>query len=141
MRTAIDTNILSALFSGEPAAHVLATRLEQAKGEGGLALAPAVYAELLAYPGMTQTFLENFLTTTGITVDFALEPAIWREAGIRFARYAQRRRTSDTSSNDSTPKRLLADFLIGAHALGQADRLFTLDPARYQLDFPELHLL
>jgi predicted nucleic acid-binding protein len=35
---------------------------------------------------------------------------------------------------------LLPDFLIAAHALLRADRLMTLDPARYQQDFPELRL-
>ena len=35
------------------------------------------------------------------------------------------------------PKRLLADFIIGSHALAQADRFMTLDPKRYERDFPE----
>jgi predicted nucleic acid-binding protein len=38
-------------------------------------------------------------------------------------------------------KRLLADFIIGSHALAQADRLMTLDPKRYRQDFPELKLI
>jgi predicted nucleic acid-binding protein len=36
---------------------------------------------------------------------------------------------------------LLADFLIGAHALVQADQLLTLDSTRYSQDFPEVRLL
>jgi len=36
---------------------------------------------------------------------------------------------------------LLVDFLIGAHALVQADRLMTLDAKRYQRDFPELKII
>jgi len=33
---------------------------------------------------------------------------------------------------------LLADFIVGAHALTRSDRLLTLDPSRYSRDFPEL---
>jgi predicted nucleic acid-binding protein len=38
-------------------------------------------------------------------------------------------------------KRLLGDFIVGAHALLQADRLMTFDPKRYKSHFPELKLL
>jgi predicted nucleic acid-binding protein len=34
----------------------------------------------------------------------------------------------------------MVDFLIGAHALLQADRLFTLDPKIYEQDFPEVRM-
>jgi predicted nucleic acid-binding protein len=36
---------------------------------------------------------------------------------------------------------LLSDFVMGAHAMLQADRFITLDPRRYSQDFPELKLL
>jgi len=137
VRTAIDSNILSALWSKEPLAASIATRLGAAKDDGALLIAPVVYAELLAYPGATESFLEKFLSDTGVTAEFDLQEAVWKEAGRRFARYASRRRRS----GHGNPKRLLADFLIGAHALVQADRFMTLDLARYRQDFPELKII
>jgi predicted nucleic acid-binding protein len=38
-------------------------------------------------------------------------------------------------------RRLLVDFLIGAHAELRAERLLTLDPSRYTQDFPALRLM
>ena len=137
MRTSIDTNVLSALWSGEPPAMELAQKLGEAKTEGGLIVGALVYAELLVHPKATESFVNQFLADTGIVVDFELQKPVWLEAGRRFARYAkQRRKTSRAGA-----KRLLADFIIGSHALKQADRLMTLDPKRYQRDFPELKLL
>jgi predicted nucleic acid-binding protein len=70
-------------------------------------------------------------------VDFDLEESVWLDAGRRFARYANQRR----KSGDKEPKRLLADFLVGSHALLQADRLMSLDATRYRQCFPELRLV
>jgi len=137
VRTAIDSNILSALWSKESLAGSIARQLGEAKGDGALLMAPVVYVELLAYPGATESFLKNFLADTGVTVEFDLQEAVWKEAGRRFARYAGRR----SKSGHGNPKRLLADFLIGAHALVQADCLMTLDVTRYRQDFPELRLV
>jgi predicted nucleic acid-binding protein len=137
MRTAIDTNVLSALWSLEPSASDIAKNLGNLKTEGGLVVGAPVYAELLAFPKATESFVNNFLSETGITVDFEFQQTVWLEAGRRFARYANRR----GKSTRQHPKRLLADFLIGSHALAQADRLMTLDPKRYSRDFPELKLI
>jgi predicted nucleic acid-binding protein len=137
VRTSIDTNILSALWSNEPSAANIPGRLGEAKGHGALLIAPVVYAELLAYPKATESFVEGFLSDTGITVDFELQKSVWVDAGRRFARYAIQRR----KSGHGEPNRLLADFLIGSHALLQADRLMSLDPTRYQQYFPELKLI
>lgn len=137
MRTAIDTNILSALWSSEPSARNIPQQLGEAKSLGALLIAPVVYAELLAYPKATESFVSNFLSETGIAVDFDLDESVWVDAGRRFARYANQRRKSGHGES----KRLLADFLIGSHALLQADRLMSMDTARYRQHFPDLKLV
>ena len=136
MRTSVDTNILSALWSNEPGAADIAKRLSEAKQLGALLVSGVVYAELLAYPRASEEFVKGFFAQTGISLDLQFEDAVWSEAGTRFARYANRRRRAEHEG----PKRLLADFLVGAHALIQAERLMTLDPVRYRQDFPELQL-
>jgi hypothetical protein len=137
LRTAIDTNVFSSIWSGEPTSRELAARLGAARLEGALLISPAVFAELHAYPGATHIFVANFLKQTSVVVDFRLEEEVWIETGKRFARYAARRRESQGNG----PRRLLADFLVGAHALVQADRLMTLDAKMYQQNFPEVRLI
>lgn len=137
MRTAIDSNVISAIWSGESTGREMVTKMGLAAEQGALLVCSAVFAELLAYPGATPEFVDRFLATTGIAVDYHLEPTVWLEAGIRFARYAIRRRQSSVSG----PRRILADYLIGSHALIQADCLMTLDPRVYQLDYPEIRLV
>jgi hypothetical protein len=137
MRTAIDANVISAIWSGEKSAEKATVQLGEARMEGALVISPFVFAELLAYPGATEAYVRAFIEATGVVVDYKLEERVWIETGLRLARYAARRRKSAGVG----PRRLLADFLIGAHALVQADRLLTLDPTVYRQDFPELRLL
>jgi hypothetical protein len=137
MRTAIDSNIFSSIWSKEPTAEKVIEALGRAKQEGALLLSPFAFAELHAHPNVAISFIRPFLDATGVVIDCKLEERIWTEAGTRFARYAARRRQATGEGS----RRVLADFLIGAHALVQADRLLTLDPKVYRQDFPELRLL
>jgi predicted nucleic acid-binding protein len=137
MKTAIDTNVISAIWSAEPSAEKLVAMLERSSHMGGLTVSAPAYSELLAYPGATPEFLDGFLASSRAVVDFRLDEAIWREAGLRFGKYAERRRSSPAGG----PRRLLADFIIGAHALLHADRLLTLDVDLYARDFPDLKLI
>ena len=137
MRTAIDTNVISALWSGEPLAAKIAGELAQAQAQGGLVICGAVYAELLAHPSATPSFVDSFLSDTKVFVDFGSDEALWRMAASGFATYAQRRRRS----GGGLPKRLLVDFLVAAHASLRADRLMTLDAERYERDFPKLRIV
>ena len=137
MRTAIDTNVFSAIWSKEPSVPVLLAKLSLAKSEGALLICPAVFAELHAYPGASASFINGMLEATAVTVDFQLDETVWAEAGRRYMSYSVRRRAIPGDS----PRRILTDFLIGAHALVRAERLLTLDAGIYQRNFPELKLM
>lgn len=100
-------------------------------------ISPVVFAELHAYPGATGAFLQEFLERTAVQIDSHLDASVWTETAQRFAAYSARRRAAKGDS----PRRLLTDFLVGAHALVQADRFLTLDTRMYERNFPELHLL
>jgi predicted nucleic acid-binding protein len=96
-----------------------------------------VYCELLAYPSAARDFVQEFLSETGIVVDFLLDEQVWQRAANAFVSYCQRRRKSGGGS----PKRMLVDFVIAAHAMLRADRLMTVDAIRYERDFPNLKLV
>ena len=136
MRTALDTNILSAIWSNEPSARQIAKCLSAANRDGAITLSAFAYSESLAHPHATTKFIQEFLHASGIKVEYAFPQNLWSLAGERFAQYADRRRTATSNQ----PRRILADFLLGAHALVQADRLMTLDTAFYERNFPELAL-
>lgn len=137
MKTALDSNILSSLWSAETSAPQVKRQLVKARAEGGIVICAPVYVELRAHPLMSPGLVDKLLAEADITVEFLLGEAVWRKAAEAFTAYAQRRRRSGST----TPKRLLPDFIIAAHALLRADSLFTLDPARYERDFPALKLL
>ncbi|MGB8579183.1 MAG: type II toxin-antitoxin system VapC family toxin [Candidatus Sulfotelmatobacter sp.] len=134
MRTALDTNILSLFWSGEPSAAAIADQLSMARSEGALVVSAPVFVELTAIPTGSAQRVEKLLEDMNIAVDFDLGEDVWRLAATSFAAYAFRRRRSGGGS----PKRLLADFVIAAHAVLRADRLMTRDMNLYALDFPTL---
>ncbi len=137
MRTALDTNILSLLWSGEPSATTIAAKLSKAHSQGALVVSAPVFVELAAMPTVNVQRVEELLAEMHIAVDFDLGEDAWRLAATSFAAYAMRRRRSGGGS----PKRLLADFGIAAHALLHADQLMTLDAKRYSQDFPKLRIV
>ena len=135
MTTAIDSNIIVALWDKDPTLSLAAqTALETAFNRGGLAVSAPAFAELMAAPGRTETFVSSFLEETGIVVEWELGEAVWRSAGRAFRSYAERRR----KQRDSGPRRILADFLIGAHAEKRGYRLLTLDERLYRAAFPSI---
>jgi predicted nucleic acid-binding protein len=135
MTTAVDTNVIIALWDKDPSLSLAAqTALEAAFSRGALVVAAPVFSELMAAPGRTETFLNSFLEDTGVAVDWNLDEDVWRSAGRAFQSYAERRR----KQRDSGSRRILADFLIGAHAFTRGYRLLTLDERLYRAAFPSL---
>jgi predicted nucleic acid-binding protein len=135
MTTAIDTNVIVALWDADPALSSPArAALEAAFSRGNLVVSAPVFAELMAAPGRSEEFIASFLEDTSIAVDWDLDEQIWKSAGLAFQRYVEKRRRQ----RDSGARRILADFLIGAHANLRGYRLLTLDAGLYRAAFPNL---
>ena len=138
MITAVDTNVLVALWDRDNALNSTAqAALDAAFARGKLVISGAVFAELLALPHRTEAFIEEFLKETGIGVDWITDEAMWRVAGRAFQAYANHRRKQKSGE----PRRLLADFLIGAHAVEKGVALLTLDDGIYRAAFPKLPIV
>jgi len=135
MTTAVDTNVFIALWYKDDALNTLArSAMDDALLRGNLVISAPVFAELLASPRRSEAFIDYFLKEAGVAVDWDLDEQIWRTAGRAFQSYAARRKRHA----DSSPRRILADFLIGAHALRRGFRLLTLDEGLYRSAFPRL---
>lgn len=135
MTTALDSNVIVALLNDDDSLNLRAQKaLREKRSLGNVAICGAVYAELLAMPGRSETFVDGFCEDAGIIVEWELSEKIWRTAGKAFQDYARRRR----KGRSGEPRRILADFLIGAHAAVQGYRLLTLDARIYEAAFPGL---
>ena len=138
MVTALDTNVLVALWDRDDMWNSAAEGvLKSAQSRGKLVISGVVFAELLAFPRRKETFIDRFLNDTGIGVEWAIQESMWRLAGVAYQAYSVRRRKQAGGS----PRRLLADFLIGAHALEKGYPLLTFDNRIYRSAFPKLPLV
>lgn len=154
MISAVDTNVLldllvpDASFGDQSEAALL-----QSSQAGALLISEVVYSELSAqFPD--QKTLDRFLGETGIGLERSSSAAL-HLAGTKWRDYASRRRTTFTCVRCGAPvsvhcdqcgarrrsrQHVLADFLIGAHAINHADRLVTRDRGYYSTYFPKLNL-
>ena len=138
MTTAIDTNVIIAFWDRDTVLSSAAqAALDKALAQGGLVVGAPVFSELLAAPGRSEPFLNSFFGDTATMVEWNLHEVVWRAAGRAFQKYAARRK----EKRDPGPRRILADFLIGAHAFERGYRLLTLDDRLYRAAFPGLVLV
>jgi predicted nucleic acid-binding protein len=138
MITSIDTNVLVALWDRDDALNSIAqTALDSALARGRLVISGVVFAELVAFPQRTEEFIDQFLGDTRIAIEWAINESMWRAAGRAFQAYVKRRYRQGAAG----PRRLLADFLIGAHAFEKSYNLLTLDDGIYRAAFPKLAIV
>lgn len=137
MTISIDSNVISALWRENDTHNLRAAELlRRAHTQDRLVIFGAVYSELMAGPLKTEAELDEFLSSTEIAVDWGFEEADCREAGRAYRELADRRR----KSGSPPPRRIFADFLIGAHALLRGYTLLTLDEEHYRVAFPTLKI-
>jgi predicted nucleic acid-binding protein len=138
MNVALDTNIIVySLVGVAQTAKATSRALEDAASQGGvLVISAPVYAELLAIPDCEKGDLDAFIAEAKIRIDWSISQECWTAAGFAFAFYARRRRRQKAEG----PRRILADFVIGAHSI-DVGHLLTADPSFYRTNFPELSVL
>jgi len=131
MITFVDTNILLDVFLPDPVhGESSSAALEKAFHEGSLIVNEIVYAEL-APQFDSRNLLNNVLGKLGIQMVVA-DAEIAFSAGEAWKIYRKKQGKRD---------RIIADFLIGAHALLKADRLLTRDRGFYKDYFKRLVIL
>jgi hypothetical protein len=128
--TAIDTSVLIAIAKGEADSRGWAERLAQGRAEGDLVVCDVVAAEFFALV-LSESKFERSMDALGIAYSpISLDAA--RLAGRIFRAYRR---------EGGPREHLVPDFLIGAHAAVQADRIAAIDRGYLRRYFPRLTVL
>jgi predicted nucleic acid-binding protein len=131
MISAIDTNILLDVFLPDKRfAAGSGMLLKLGYDEGALIICDIVYAELVPQFGNRRK-LDDTLATINVSLSSS-DVDIAFLAGERWGHYRKSGRKR---------KRIITDFLIGAHAAIKAERFLTRDRGFYKSHFPELQIL
>ena len=156
MITAVDTNIiLDILIPDEPFGESSKQLLDRHVSVGQLIICEIVYADLAVWFS-SEKELKTFLTETGIRLVYSNEKSLYI-AGTRWAEYTRKgnknlfscvkcgKNFAVTCPQCATAltRRLhvLADFLIGAHALVRADCVLSRDLGIYKTYFSDLKVV
>ena len=154
MITALDTNILlDILIPDAPQGEMSEKSLTHSLESGVVIISEVVYTELAAHFSMRGQ-IDLFLEETGISLCSSSAEALYL-AGRTWREYLRRRTNTSVCPSCGTTQELrciecgavfvsrqhvIADFIIGAHAVTHADQLLTRDRGYYSTYYPDLQL-
>lgn len=131
MITFVDTNVLLDVFLPDPKwGQKSKIRLEQSFNQGSLIINEIIYSELTPQFS-SKALLDDVLKTLSIRI-VSLDLKAAYHAGRIWKNY----RKAGGRRN-----RILADFLIGAHAEIEAEQLLTRDRGFYKKHFSDIHVI
>ena len=131
MITFVDTNVLLDVFLPDPKwGQESKIRLEQSFNQGSLIINEIIYSELTPQFS-SKALLDDVLKTLSIRI-VSLDLKAAYHAGRIWKNY----RKACGRRN-----RILADFLIGAHAEIEAEQLLTRDRGFYKKYFSDIHVI
>jgi predicted nucleic acid-binding protein len=129
----LDTNVILAALTPKDEQHEMARKWLTKYDKFGFVISPIVYSELRASAAWKA--IEVFLEASNISVIWTLDEATFELAGVSCGLFAQLRK------NGKLPRRILADFLIGAHAQQNGLSLMTFDSVVYEAVFKKVKLV
>ena len=128
MLTALDTNVLlDILIPNEAFADCAEAALEASALDGLLVVCDIVYAEICSQ-FTTQKECDFFFSDNRIRVEPSNREALFMASRV-WRRYRK---------EGGKRARILPDFIVGAHAQAQANRLISRDRGFYRSSFPNL---